>query len=146
MLRTSYFDDGYTTPGFVAPVARLHRGLRFTFRPALIEERSQLNDAARQLAGPLYDRHVAAFAADKLVTWELMDREQQPVPIATASLLRLHPDVFVKLSRIVLGWTASDVDPTWTAETHERVEDEALAAALTGHSIGEAREEQDVKN
>jgi hypothetical protein len=146
MIRASYFEDGYTRPGYIAPLPLMHAGLRFTYRPALVEERSQLNDAARQLASHLYDRHVAAFTSEKLVVWDLTDSENQPVPISPRALLRLHPEVFVRLSRIVLGWIASDVDPDWPQETSDQLGEEELAAAIAGSTVGEVREEHDVKN
>ncbi len=49
MIAANYFHDGYTQSGFIAAVPRMHGELRFTYRPALVEERSQLSEAARQL-------------------------------------------------------------------------------------------------
>ena len=146
MIRSSYFDDGYTRPGYIAAMPLMHGGLRFTYRPALVEERSQLNDAARQLASHLYDRHVAAFTSEKLVLWNLIDSHDEPVPISPRALLRLHPEVFVKLNRIVLGWIASDIDPEWPQETRDQEGEDELAAVLTGVPVGESREEHDAKN
>jgi hypothetical protein len=111
-----------------------------------VEERSQLNEAARQLAPHLYDRHVAAFTADKLVAWNLTDGRHEPVPISAGALLRIHPDVFLKLNRIVLGWVASDADPEWSPENRQRAEEVQLAADLAGRTVGAVREEQDAKN
>ncbi len=146
MIRASYFEDGYTRSGYIAPAPLMHAGLRFTYRPALVEERSQLNDAARQLASHLYDRHVAAFTSEKLVVWDLTDSQHEPVPISARALLRLHPDVFVRLNRVVLGWVASDVDPDWPQETCDQAREEELAAALADSTVGEVREEHDAKN
>jgi hypothetical protein len=146
MKIANYFCDGYTQPGFIAAAPRLHGELRFTFRPALVEERSQLVDAAGRLKSDAYDRQAAAFLAQKLVAWELVDGEGRGVAVSAAALLRLHPELFVKLHRIVLGWMASDVDPRWTEEAIERAAEEQYESALSGKSVGEVRQERDEKN
>ncbi len=124
----------------------VHGSLRFEYRPALVEERSQLSDAAAELKSHLYDRHVAAFVAGKIVSWDLADAVGQDVPIAAAALLRLQPELFVKLHRVVLGWAASDVDPRWPAETADRHDELATSAVLSGRTVGEVRQEADLKN
>ena len=65
MSRADYFHDGYTQSALIAAVPRLHGALRFTYRPALIEERSQLYDAAGQLNSHLFDCHVARVPGPK---------------------------------------------------------------------------------
>jgi len=68
------------------------------------------------------------------------------VPISAESLLRLQPELFVKLHRIVLGWVASDVDPAWLAKERERSTEDEAEAALAGRAIGDVRQEHDEKN
>ena len=146
MIAANYFHDGYTQCGFVAAAPRVHGALRFTFRPALVEERSQLSDAARQLKSHLYDRHAAAFTAQKIVEWDLVDARGVAVPVSGEALLRLQPDLFVKLHKIVAGWLVSDIDPAWPWTRQERVLDDELEAAVAGRTIGDVREERDAKN
>jgi hypothetical protein len=146
LIAANYFHDGYTQHGYLAAVPRKHGALRFTFRPALVEERSQLTEAARALKPYLYDRRAAAFTAEKIVAWDLVDARQTPVPPSGEALLRLQPDLFVKLHQIVAGWRVSDVDPTWPAAERERALDDELAAAEAGKPPGEVREERDAKN
>jgi hypothetical protein len=146
MNSVRYYHDGYTESGYIAAVPRLHGALRFAYRPALIEERSQLLDAAARLKAPLYDRHLAVFVADKLISWDLEDAVGTEVPIAAESLLRTQPELFAKLHRIVLGARASDVDPAWPSETKHRLFDDETEAALIGRAIGEVRAERDEKN
>ncbi len=146
MLAVNYFHDGYTRSGYIAAAPRLHGDLRFTYRPALVEERSQLGDLARRLKPHLYDRHAAAFTAQKLVDWDLVDARESPVPISGETLLRLQPDLFVKLHQIVSGWLASDVDPAWSDDDRDRELNDELDAAVAGRVIGDVREERDLKN
>jgi hypothetical protein len=146
MSRADYFHDGYTQKGFVAAVAALHGPLRFTYRPALIEERSQLYDAAAQMNSHLFGCHIAQFLNQKLVDWDLIDIHRRPVAPSAESLLRLHPELFVRLNQIILGTVASDIDPNWPRETQDRLLDEKAEATLSGRTIGEIREENDEKN
>jgi len=146
MRETSYFHDGYTQPGFIRAVPLLHGELRFTFRPALVEQRSQLVDAAGRLKSDAYDRHVATFLAEKLVGWDLADESGRDVAISATNLLRLHPEVFIKLHRIVLGWIASDIDPRWSDDDQQDVVEDQYESALAGQTVGEARQERIEKN
>jgi hypothetical protein len=142
----NYFHDGYTQEGFIAAVPRLHGELRFSYRPALVEERSQLSDLAARMKSHLYDRQVAHFVAGKLVSWDLADPAGAEVGIAAESLLRLHPELFAKLQRIVLGCIACDVDPSWPGEQQNRLLEEASTAAASGRTVGGVRAEYDEKN
>ena len=146
MWRANFFHDGYTQAGYVGPAPRLHGALRFSYRPALVEERSQLFDAARQLSAHLFDCHLARFLGQKLVDWDLADAQGRPIEPTAEALLRLPPELFVKLGEIILGTSASDVDPDWPAETREQILAEATEATLTGRPIGEVRQEHDEKN
>jgi hypothetical protein len=146
MERANYFHDGYTQDGFIVAVPLMHGSLRFTYRPALVEERSQLSEAATRLRAHIYDGHVARFAAQKIVVWDLVDAHLREVPISAEALLRLQPELFVKLHRIVLGWTPSDMDPEWSPNTRERAAEEEAAAALSGRLVGDVRLEHDEKN
>src|ERR1700674_886459 len=103
MIGANYFHDGYTQGGFIAAVPLMHGSLRFTFRPALVEERSQLSDAAATLQAHLYDRQAAIFTAQKILLWDLTDVGGREVAVSAEALLRLQPGLFVKLHRIVLG-------------------------------------------
>ncbi len=146
MNPANYFHDGYTQCGFIAAVPMMHGSLRFTYRPALVEERSQLSDAAAALKSHLYDRQAAMFTAQRIVLWDLTDVEGDEVAVSAEALLRLQPGLFVKLHRIVLGWIPSDVDPAWSEDIQDRALDDETESALSGHSVGELREEHDEKN
>jgi hypothetical protein len=146
MLQADFFHDGYTQRAFIAAVPRLHGTLRFHYRPALVEERSQLYDAAGQLNSHLFDCHVAQFLAQKIVDWDLVDARRQLIAPTAEAVLRLQPELFVKLTQIIVGTAASDIDPTWPAEARDRLRDEQAEAAAAGRTIGEIREENDEKN
>jgi len=146
MQLTDYFDDGYTRDGFIAAVPRLHGALRFSYRPVLVEQRGELRAAGAKLDSRGCTRHVAAFLTSQLVAWSLVDRRGQPVPVEADRLLRIHPELLIKLQNIVLGFVPSDVDPAWDEPAMQRELDESAAAALSGSTVGEVREERDEKN
>jgi len=146
MKVANFFYDGYTQQGFINAATRLHEELRFTFRPAMVEERSRLVEAAGQFKPDAYDRHVAAFLAQKIITWDLVDGSNRALAISSANLLRLHPELFVKLHRIVVGWIASDVDPLWSADAKDDLVEDEYLAAICGQMVGAAREERIEKN
>ena len=146
MKAATYLHDGYTRPGYIAPEPDLHGELRFVFRPGVVEERGQLVDAAQRMASDAYDRHLAVYLAEKLVRWELVDEQGQEVPVTADHILRLHPELFIALEQIVLGWIASDVDPLWADDDKQRVSDERQAAAASGKIPGDIDQEGFEKN
>ena len=98
------------------------------------------------MSGPAFDRHLAQFLSEKLLDWDLADGRGEPVPPLAASLLRMHPELFVKLSRIILGTAPSEIDPAWPTDTRDGHLDLEAEAALSGREIGEIREAHDEKN
>jgi hypothetical protein len=146
MICANFIADGYTQPGYILPVERLHDALRFRFRPVLAEERSLLADSALTATAASYLRQVAALVAEKLVDWNVTDPQGNDVEISPANVLRLQPELLLKLQQIVLGVVASDIDPRWPDEQVDRLAEEELAATAGGCSIGEAREQESEKN
>jgi hypothetical protein len=146
MICATFIADGYTQPGYIQPVDRLHDAMRFRFRPVLIEERSRLSDLATTVSSAGYLRQMAALLAEKLVTWDVTDHLGNEVEVSAANLLRLQPELLLKLERIVLGVLPSDVDPRWSAEQINRLTDEEFVAATAGCTIGEARQQESEKN
>lgn len=142
----SYFHDGYTRAGYVRPSPGLHEALRFDYRPALVEERSQLVDAAAGMRSDAYDRQVAAFLATKVLSWDLTDGAGGEVAVSPTAMLRLQPELFVKLYRVVLGWVGSDVDPRWSEDSAAEAVQIEHESALAGKTVGDLRQEADEKN
>jgi hypothetical protein len=142
----NFIADGYTQPGYVQPVERLHNALRFRFRPVLAEERGRLADMASTATAAGCLRQAAALLAEKLVAWDIADPLGNDVDISPANVLRLQPELLLKLQQIVLGVVASDLDPRWPDEQVNRLAEEELAAAAAGCSIGEARQQESEKN
>jgi len=146
MITISFLHDGYTRPGYIQVQERLHGPLRFTFRPALVSERSQLAAAAIGMPAVAFDQHVAEFLAGKVLSWDLRDECQGNVKLSADNVLRLHPELFVKLYTIVVGSVASDLDPEWTEEQRDECLSEVAKAQASGRTVGEVREECDEKN
>ena len=142
----SYIPDGYDELGYIRPVPRIHLGLRFRFRPLLVEERSRLVEAAGKMRGDAYDRKCAAELAGKLLEWDLRDGADEAVPLTPANLLRLKPQLFQRLFAIVLGSEAGDLDSHGDEHQEQRIVEHQFAAALSDRPIGEVREEDDEGN
>src|SRR6185312_3673249 len=130
MQGANFISDGYTQPGYVQSAERLHGSLRFRYRPVLSEERGRLADAAAATTAAGYLRQIAALLAEKLVAWDLADSLGNPVETSAANVLRIQPELLLKLQQIVLGAAASDADPLWSDEQLNRHAEEELAATV----------------
>jgi hypothetical protein len=146
MKRCNYLADGYTQPGFLKGVPNLFEDLRFTFRPAVVEERSQILTGYSSSKADAFDRKVAQFLAQKIKSWDVVDQYEQDVAVSAAAILRLPPELFQKVWQVVGGFEACDTDPNWPDETIDRTDAEQLESALSGSTVGEVREALDAKN
>jgi hypothetical protein len=142
----AYFDDAYTQPAYIAAGSALCAALRFTYRPALVAERSRLIAARRRLGPRESDRRLAEFTAARIVSWDLVDGLDQPLVISADDILRRRSEAVARLPAIVLGYSCSDIDPAWPDETRDEQFKFAAQAARCGRTVGEAREEHDEKN
>ena len=146
MLCANFIADGYTQPGYIQPVDRLHDALRFRFRPVLSAQRSALIESAEGATASAFDRQARELLTEKLVEWDLVDPAGQSVSISREAVDRIQPELFLKLYRIVLGYTPSDIDPLWPSEQQEQQAADVRAAETRGKTVGEVREERDEKN
>lgn len=126
MSDNPYIHDGYTQQGYIAPVAGMHSGLRFVFRPMSGAERRRALANVERENERTRDNRTAVVVAEKIVSWELTrpgpDRQPEPAPISSDSVLHLHADVMEKLIAVVFGMRANDPDPE-AAEAPKSVED-----------------------
>ncbi len=146
MKRCNYLADGYTQPAYLKGVPNLYEDLRFTYRPAVIEERSQILANFSTTKPDAFDRKVALFLAQKIKSWDIVDPPGQDVEVTAAAILRLPPELFQKLWQVVGGFEACDTDPDWPADAIERADAELFESALSGSTIGAARETLERKN
>src|SRR5262249_51954232 len=120
MRNSKYVQDGYTRRGFIAEAPGVHAAVRFTFRPARMQERSTLSEATMGTSSEARDRIVASFVAERIVTWDLADDDGREIAVRTESMSHLPPELFDALQAVVLGWTAGDLDPCWPGEYRQR--------------------------
>lgn len=139
-------DDGYTQPGYIQAVPRLHGELRYVYRPMLAQQRAPLLDAARDEKGDKYERLACKLACPHITSWSLIDAKGEPVAITAPNMLRVRPAMLSKLINIVAGLQASDVDPEWPEEVAREMDDDDLPSAVAGESRAVAREREDVGN
>ena len=142
-----FIHDGYTRQGYIAERPRLHPALRFSYRPMLTENRyvilHQLDqiDADRKARARLEAETVMAY----LVSWNLFGRQDEAIDVTVPNLLRVEPNLFLKLRNIVLGIEVGDEDPEWPEDQKSERHKASLAAALAGQGP-EDREADDEKN
>lgn len=143
----AYIHDGYQDHGYIADVPGLHAALRFTYRPAVLEEISAYNRGADRLKDHELNKHAAKWAAGRIQDWDLTDGKGGLVPVAAEMLLRLRsPRLFYRLVGILIGNEPSDPDPAWSAEKAEQDGKDREAAEVAGKPLAAHRQERDQKN
>lgn len=138
----AFIHDGYTRPGFIAPVAGLFPAVRFTFRPMLTQDRSVMTDRLSKVTPEVSDRISAEAVAARILEWDVKDSRGELVAINPANVLRLQPSALGRLFAIVTGTLPSDIDPEWSCAEQDAEADEQLRFAISGTRP----EEADAKN
>lgn len=103
--------DGYTRKGYVAPVARQHEGLRFTYRPMLPGEWAEIMD---RVQGRKPRERTAIYAtelAKRILWWSEVDGSDAPVPVSPSNVVLLPVPLWTAVLDVVVGIRASDHDP-----------------------------------
>lgn len=145
--RSNYIpDDGYTEKGYVKTDPGLHDQFRFTFRPMLVEEQTKMFEASDKIDPVAYNGKAAEVMADKLVTWNLVDKTATPVAIKPENILRLKPRLFTRVYGIILGTQSTDIDPEWSGDERAEKAQQQYASALSGNPPGAEHEVNDAKN
>lgn len=139
-------DDGYTVPGYLEAVPGLHPALRFEYRPIQVMQRDAVDKSIASKGSAHAHQVVRSCVASRLTHWNAVDLKGEPLPIEPANVGTLPPLLYDKLFNVLLGYRASDPDPTATkAEQNE--EDEALLqSAMSGRSVAAVKEAADEKN
>jgi hypothetical protein len=146
MIAQAYLEKNCTSKAFVRAVAGLYPDVRFTYRPALVEEREIVIAPNRDAKPDAIVRKTAAFVADKLAEWDVKDSKGNAVEKSAANLLRLQPALYDRFVGIVLGYLPTDIDPTWPEAVKEKEAEEQHESALTGDELAAVRERADAKN
>lgn len=142
----NWYHDGYSREdGFIKEEPRLYNALRFKWRPVTVQQRSvvyRLMDDAVAANDPNKAESISADAMVRaLISWDLKDQNGKDVPISVANVLRLQPNLGVRLFRILMGREAPDEDSIVTPAAREAQVQDALTAAF-----GKSPEEEDAKN
>ena len=139
-------NDGYTEDGYIEAEPGMYGELRFSYRPFLVEEQAKLLASNKKLASDEYERYSASEMAKKIVSWTLLDKAKNIVPVSAANILRLKPKLKARLENIVCSFTPSDIDPLLPVENKIDAAETKYESALTGISTATIREEGDEKN
>lgn len=129
----AFVTDGVVESGYIHAEPRLHEAVRFRYRPCTHAERqrylvplSGIERLDKRLEAT--DAAYARVIAERIVEWDLKDRDGRAVPINVKSAERLHSNVFNRLADIALGAVPSDVDPEAGGATGETAEQLAEGA------------------
>lgn len=119
MTDSAFIHDGYTKRGYIKANPGFHPAIRFVWRPALIQARSEwFAKLAQQTDAKAKDATVARFIASRLVSWDLTDEKGNAVVLDGKTpgqraeiVLRMEPNLFDRLFAIVASQQPSDIDP-----------------------------------
>jgi hypothetical protein len=143
-------NDGYSLPGFIDERDGIVEAMRFVYRPVSADMQASFNASLALLVdtpnNPANFRKRAEIVKGRLVSWDAKDDKGAPLPITTAEVRKLSPELFWKLFGIVFGNTPTDIDPQWAEEQQEEESRLASEAAQEGQTLGVIREATDEKN
>lgn len=138
--------DGYTERGTLAGVPHLYPAVTFRWRPMLVLELADYYEKAAALKGQQLRRLVAALLAGKVREWDLKGEGGKVLPINSASMLSLKPQLFDRLFNVVSGTEPPDALLGKSEAEDQAAFEDTLKALETGQSPQALREERDVKN
>lgn len=112
-MPSGFIDDGYTLTETIKGTEGECDGFDVTFRPLIRRERWQHYDKVLALGDSAkaedHDSLSATLISEHLVSWTLKDRDGNQVPITCDMILRLHPDLFDRLSRMIIeSWKGTE--------------------------------------
>ncbi len=108
----AYIDDAQGEHFFIKGSPRLYPDVRGEFRPCLYDEQAGFFRANQTLGPKEETARACTLMKGKLVSWNLVQRNGDPLPISEANLRRLRPALQQRLLAIILGVEAPDEDPT----------------------------------
>ena len=103
-----WIQDGLTLDGYIAAEPGLHGELGFRYRPMFIAERSAVQQAiVREPNAKGSEVLAAKKVAQKVLAWEGHDAPA----VSPEAVLRLHPELNVKLFSVIMMKRPSDPRP-----------------------------------
>ena len=105
-----------------------------------------LTNTAEKLDACKRERTYAKAIALRVRSWTLADGDGKSVDVSAANIAKIRPAMQYKLTNIVLGLAANDIDPNWTESDKAEVTQAEIDAAIAGTPIGTIMEEANGKN
>lgn len=118
-----FINDGYSRTGRIEGSA-FHPSVLFEYRPMLPHDRAALLGRLRQFS---HDENAGIATAEfvvirelsrRLVSWTLLDRSGNPLPIADATVRAMEPHLLAGVANIVLGFQPGDDERLATDESN----------------------------
>lgn len=137
-------DDGYTESAYVDKQRGIHGAHRIRYRPLTHSERYVVGNALSTKPPVEASQILYATLASKIKEWDVCAASGATLPITSANVAILKPNLTERLYSIVSGHDGGDQDPDAKPEGDKM--DAALQAILEGKTAGEVQEEAAVKN
>jgi hypothetical protein len=141
------FIDG-VEDGYLAPSEGIHGGVRFTFTPLLVEERSAFLDKMEKCKDRAQQDRVTAIELERIIkSWDLTRPDGNPVPATAKNILRLKFRLFNEIQAIAIyGTRGSDSDPGEPIEDKLETDRTEIVSAIDGSNLNDAVDEAKLKN
>lgn len=145
-MPTKLIHDGYTRDGFIASLEHDMDSLRFRYRPMLPEDVDTVLAETKNVPPRLAIQLMAATVAERLVSWDATDVNDQTATIDATNVGSLPRRVFLQLFNIVTGLMASDPIPNATKQESDEMITRLWKATGDGKPAGLAATAADRKN
>ncbi len=125
MSDLSFIPDGYTFDGYVAPVAGLHAGLTWKYRPLTTDDVDEMVEARKDKKPTAANEHTRTVLAGRISAWDLKGPDRAAVPVSVAGLKGMHRLLFYRVQSVMMGTDISNARPGTEAAEQETLADEA---------------------
>lgn len=142
-MKTSYIHDGYTVKGFVEGMPGIHADARFTFRPALAQDRAVIRDKMISSSARESETIVAKTICRSVVEWDLLkpvalgSDELAPVELTVEDVLRVPQALTVQIFNRIMGDVSPGEAPDADSVQRDDQADAELEAAMSGSTVEE---------
>ena len=146
MLSIICREDGYTEKAYIAEFPRIHHAQRIEYRPMVHKQRYIVGHAIGTAKTPgASSDYICERIAEHVKAWDVVDKNGQAVPITLEEVVWLKAELIESMYSIISGRSGGDPDPDETTPEKSAIEAE-FESLRTGKTIGQVKEETDLKN
>jgi hypothetical protein len=139
-----YIPDGQTTKAFIAGIPNIHGDAHIEFRPMLHDEQYALARELPRLDAKTASKVIVESVCRFVVSWDCKKPDGSPVAREFEDVKRMPSQLVARLYSIISGWDGGDLEAG--ARIAQSESEASLDSILGSKTIGEAREENSLKN